>query len=61
MAHPKHRISKERKRRRRSHDSLTAVSLSECPNCGEQKLPHQACRHCGYYKGKVYIGEPVEE
>lgn len=61
MAHPKHRISKERKRRRRSHHALTPANLSECPNCGEQKLPHHACNHCGYYRGRTYIGQEAGE
>lgn len=61
MGNPKHRNSKERKRRRRAHDALAKPVFSDCPNCGEQKLPHQACPSCGYYKGKVYIGQETEE
>jgi large subunit ribosomal protein L32 len=26
--------------------------LIECPNCGEQKLPHHLCNACGYYDGR---------
>ena len=36
---------------RRSHDFLTAVGLSECPNCHEKKLPHRACPKCGSVQG----------
>ena len=32
------------------HDFLTAVGLSDCPNCHEKKLPHRACPKCGVYK-----------
>ena len=52
MANPKRRHSKARKNKRRAHDHLTVPSLAECPNCHETKLPHQACPHCGYYKGR---------
>jgi large subunit ribosomal protein L32 len=31
------------------------LSLAECPNCHEKKLPHQACLKCGYYKGREVI------
>ena len=39
-------------------DALTAVSLSECPNCRERKLPHRICPHCGHYKGREVIAPP---
>jgi large subunit ribosomal protein L32 len=53
MPNPKRRHSKTRKNKRRAHDFLTAASLSECPNCHERKMPHQACPKCGYYKGRA--------
>lgn len=34
---------------------LTATDLSICDNCGERKLPHHVCMHCGYYKGKAIL------
>ena len=37
---------------RRAHDSLKAVNVVECPNCGEQKIPHHICKACGYYGDK---------
>ena len=59
MANPKRRHSKRRTSTRRAHDALHRQSLSECPNCHEQKLPHRACPKCGYYKGREVI--EVEE
>lgn len=44
-----------RKNSRRSHHHLTAHSLSKCPQCHEQKMPHRVCAHCGYYKGREVI------
>lgn len=55
MPNPKRRHSKTRKNKRRTHDFLTSPSLSECPNCHERKMPHQACPQCGYYKGRAVI------
>jgi len=55
MANPKRRHSKSRKNKRRAHDHLIALSLAECPNCHETKLPHQACPHCGYYRGRAVV------
>jgi large subunit ribosomal protein L32 len=55
MANPKRKHSKARRNRRRAHDFLTPRAVVECPHCHESKLPHQACPHCGYYKGREVI------
>ena len=55
MPNPKRRHSHARKNKRRAHDHLHKLSLAECPNCHEKKLPHQACLKCGYYKGREVI------
>ncbi|HEQ99280.1 MAG TPA: 50S ribosomal protein L32 [candidate division Zixibacteria bacterium] len=52
MPLPKRRHSKTRGRKRRTHWKLSAPNLGECDNCGELKLPHHVCPHCGYYKGR---------
>ncbi len=49
---PPRRISKTRKRKRRTHDNLSMPGLNVCPNCGEVTLSHTVCRSCGYYDGK---------
>lgn len=59
MANPKRRTSKARRDRRRSHDALSAPPASKCANCGETKLPHRACPHCGQYRGRQVVD--VEE
>jgi large subunit ribosomal protein L32 len=53
MPNPKRRHSKRRTSTRRAHDHLAQPALGKCPNCHEMKRPHQACPHCGYYKGKA--------
>jgi len=55
MPNPVKRHSKTRRNQRRAHDFLMAPSLSRCPKCGEAKLPHRACGHCGYYKGREIL------
>lgn len=62
MAVPKKRTSKSRKGMRRSHDRIihTAASMT-CPNCGELKLMHHVCSHCGHYRGREVVAMSVAE
>jgi large subunit ribosomal protein L32 len=55
MPVPKRKTSKSRRNKRRSHHALTIPKLSQCPECGEYKLPHVVCPHCGMYKGRQVI------
>jgi len=55
MAVPKKKVSKQRKRKRRTHHSAPVPHLSACPNCGDPKLPHRVCPTCGTYKGEQVI------
>jgi large subunit ribosomal protein L32 len=57
MALPKHKISKSRSAKRRTHKKLSAPNLSTCPDCGEATLPHHACPSCGSYKGRSVISK----
>ena len=49
---PKQKVSRTRRDKRRTHDSLKASTLVQCSNCGEMRLPHRACPDCGHYKGR---------
>ena len=49
MAVPKSKITKSKRGMRRAHDALRSINSTECPNCGELKLPHHVCASCGYY------------
>lgn len=55
MPNPKRRHSKARRDRRRSHDGLPIPNPSLCPECGEVKLPHRVCAHCGHYKDRQVV------
>lgn len=58
---PQRRISKTRKRQRRSHFKLELPGMMVCPNCGEMKLAHVVCDSCGYYDGKLVKKINVKE
>ncbi len=55
MAVPQRRISKTRKRLRRSHFKLEPVGLIACPKCGEMIRAHHVCPKCGFYAGKQIV------
>ena len=63
MAHPKRRVSKTRKNKRRTHYKLDAPNVVTCPTTGEPHLYHRAHWHEGklYYKGKVVLEKQVAE
>ncbi|ALJ00260.1 MULTISPECIES: 50S ribosomal protein L32 [Rufibacter] len=57
MAHPKRKISKTRRDKRRTHDKITPKAISICPNTGEVHQYHRAYVVDGdlYHNGKVAI------
>ena len=63
MAHPKSRISKTRKRKRRTHVKAVAPHVQICKVTGEPHLYHRAYWHDGdmYYKGQVVIEAQRDE
>ena len=52
---PKRKVSRRRKRNRRAHDALGTSHLVRCDECGEYKVSHQVCPHCGTYNGRRVI------
>ena len=61
MAVPFRKVSKTRKRARRSHNALGKVETTTCPNCGATIKPHRVCKKCGSYKGTQVIEEKKEK
>lgn len=61
MAHPKRKISKTRRDKRRTHYKAIAPTLAICPTTGEYHLSHRAYWLEGklYYKGQVVIEKEV--
>lgn len=61
MAHPKRQHSRQRQRKRRTHDGVTLPSFAECSNCKKPILSHRVCPFCGFYKGKPIVAIKVKE
>jgi large subunit ribosomal protein L32 len=55
MAVPKKKISKMKRRKRRTHKKLTAVALVPCGHCNTPKASHTVCPNCGYYAGRAVV------
>lgn len=57
MPHPKHKISKSRRDKRRTHDKAVAPTVAVDSATGEAHLWHRAHWHENklYYKGKVVM------
>lgn len=60
MAVQQNRKTPSRRGNRRSHDSLTAPTLSVEPTTGETHRRHHVSPE-GYYKGRKVIEQPVAE
>ena len=61
MAHPKHKLSKQRRDKRRTHDVAAVPTLATCPNCGATVMYHRVCPECGFYRGRQIIEKKVAE
>ena len=64
MAHPKSRVSKQRKRKRRTHKKASLPQIATCPTTGEKHLYHRAYYDLEgnlYYRGKVLVPAVEEE
>jgi large subunit ribosomal protein L32 len=59
MPHPKRKISKQRRDKRRTHDKAEVPTLSSCSNCGATVKYHRVCPECGHYRGKQAIEKEV--
>lgn len=55
MAVPKKKVSKQRKRKRRTHHKAERPTLNHCPRCGDPRIPHRVCPSCGYYAGREVL------
>lgn len=59
MPHPKHKISKSRRDKRRTHDKAVAPTVTLCSNCGAPALRHRVCPECGHYRGKLAVEKKI--
>ena len=63
MAHPKRKISRTRRDKRRTHYKATTPQIATCPTTGEAHLYHRAHWLEGklYYRGQVLVDTTVAE
>ncbi|MDP5171863.1 MAG: 50S ribosomal protein L32 [Bacteroidia bacterium] len=52
MAHPKRKISKTRRDKRRTHIKLKPTAFYIDPQSGEATPYHRVCVQSGYYRGQ---------
>jgi large subunit ribosomal protein L32 len=60
MPVPKRKRSRARRDSRFANKGLKVKSFAGCPQCTEPILPHQACKICGFYKGKKVLATKVD-
>lgn len=53
MAVPKRRVSKQRKRKRRTHHKAEESTLATCSRTGDPRLRHRVCPTSGMYRDKL--------
>jgi large subunit ribosomal protein L32 len=59
MPNPKHRHSRTRRDKRRTHYKAVAPTTASCSNCGATVKYHRVCPECGYYRGKLAVEKQV--
>jgi large subunit ribosomal protein L32 len=60
MAVPRNRTSNARKNSRRAHHAKKPKNLQTCSNCGNPRLSHRVCPHCGFYDGRSVVNAKAE-
>ena len=56
MGVPKRKPSTSRQRQRRAYNSVLKLpQLGKCSQCDNPCMPHRACPHCGFYKGRQVL------
>lgn len=62
MPNPKSKHTRHRTGiRRASNFKVTVASSVTCPNCGQPRWPHRACKACGFYNGRLVLTPKVEK
>ncbi len=61
MPNPKRQHSKQRGRKRRTHQGVVLPKMQPCSHCGKQVISHRVCPFCGHYKKNVVVTVEVKE
>ncbi len=52
---PNKKVTRARRGRRLTSYKLKPLHPARCQRCNTAKLPHAACRQCGYYRGRQVV------
>ncbi|MFH0953035.1 MAG: 50S ribosomal protein L32 [Verrucomicrobiota bacterium] len=55
MGLPKRRSSKSKIRMRVASHKTKIMATVPCPKCGQPRLSHRVCPHCGTYRGRQVL------
>lgn len=61
MPNPKRQHSKQRARKRRTHQGVVLHQTQPCSHCGKQVISHRVCPFCGHYKNSMVVKMEVKE
>lgn len=61
MAHPKRKVSKTRRDKRRTHHKLKPKAYYLDPESGEATLYHRVSLESGFYRGRQVMEAKAEE
>jgi len=60
MPVPKRKRSRARRDKRFANKGMKVKVITECSNCKIPIAPHQACKSCGFYKGKKIMETKID-
>lgn len=52
---PTKKLTRARRGKRLTSYKLKPLNPSYCTRCRSAKLPHTACRNCGYHRGREVV------
>ncbi|HMQ62116.1 MAG TPA: 50S ribosomal protein L32 [Flavilitoribacter sp.] len=64
MAHPKSKVSKQRRNKRRTNHKAAIPQIATCQTTGEKHIYHRSYKDSEgntYYRGKLLIKTDIEE
>lgn len=60
MPVPKRKRSRARRDSRFANKGLAIQTIASCGQCAAAIMPHQACKECGFYKGRKILATKTE-
>jgi len=60
MPVPKRKRSRARRDSRFANKGMAVATITQCAQCSASIMPHQACKECGFYKGRKVLRTKTE-